>query len=200
MSSRFVISCSSRPADARTSSSTSRHASGSNVSRPSMSVTDAVMAATGLFSSCEAAASNDCRMSSVALVQLGLAELLLQAAPPAPPAPPRRRTCARRGSPPSVSGGRSPTKTSRPARPRRRATGTPSPPRPRRLLVADERQDEPEALGGATERGVEALRALGHQHVAEIEQQPDLGLAILGRASRARARRPPATRSTATSR
>ena len=79
MSSRFVISCSSRLVEARTSSRTSRTTSGSRRSRPSTSVTDAVIAATGLFSSCEAAARSERRMSSVAPIQLGLSKLRLEA-------------------------------------------------------------------------------------------------------------------------
>ena len=64
MSRRFVISCSSRLVEARTSSRTSRTTSGSRRSRPSTSVTDAVIAATGLLSSCDAAARSERRMSS----------------------------------------------------------------------------------------------------------------------------------------
>ena len=61
------------------------------------------------------------------LVQLGLAELLLPAARPAPPARPRRRTCGRPGSRrPSAAGGRRRRPASRPA-PGRPAAGTRSP-------------------------------------------------------------------------
>ena len=80
-----------------------------------MSVTDAVMAAIGLFSSCEAAASNDCRMSSVRLYSSASRSSCSSRSACTTSATSSANVRTTRVSA-AVSGERSPTKTNEPTR------------------------------------------------------------------------------------